>query len=204
MKFYADRPLRFASQIAADVSAVVWTAGWVWAGVALYDLIGALARPGELMSDAGAGLSSNMADAAEQAREIPFAGDALAVPLDSVGGAGDSLSEAGDTFGAGIMELAFTLSLLTAVLPVVVVLAVWLPARAAFVRRATDAVRLRAMPASAGARLLALRALATAPAGRLTALHADPVAAWQADDPETVRGLADLELSGMGLHPRRG
>ncbi|MFC4561649.1 hypothetical protein ACFO4E_07255 [Nocardiopsis mangrovi] len=203
MKLYADRRPRFLAQLAADASAVVWTIGWVWAALGLYDLIASLARPGDLLDEAGEGLSTHMADAAEQARGLPLAGDALAAPLDSVGGAGASLSEAGRDFGAGVTELALTLSLLTAVLPVLVVLAVWLPARAGFVRRATDAVRLRALPADAGARLLALRALSTAPAGRLAALHSDPVAAWQADDPAIVRGLAELELSGMGLHPHR-
>src|SRR6266545_1699921 len=53
--------------------------------------------------------------------------------------------------------------------------------------------------------VLALRALATQPLRRLSAVDDDPVAAWRQGDPETVAALADLELRRLGLrrHKRR-
>ncbi|CNW55684.1 transmembrane protein [Mycobacterium tuberculosis] len=51
--------------------------------------------------------------------------------------------------------------------------------------------------------LLALRALANRPPGKLAAVSTDPVGAWRREDPATMRALAALELRAAGI-PLRG
>ncbi|GAA3735355.1 hypothetical protein HDA32_003987 [Spinactinospora alkalitolerans] len=199
MKIYADRPLRFFLQFLGDVFALAWIAAWVWAAVSLHDMLSGLARPGTLMEDAGGGLSSNMSDAAERVGSVPLAGDQLSKPFTSVSEAGDALTEAGRQFQETVAGMALVLALLTAVLPLLFVLATWLPLRARWVHRASGARRLRAMSPEAGGELLALRALSSAPIGRLARVHPDPVGAWRTGDDATIARLAELELRRLGL-----
>ncbi|QBI53701.1 hypothetical protein [Streptomonospora litoralis] len=203
MRIYADRPLRFLVQFAADLLTAGWIAAWVWAGMTLHDTLSTLAVPGELLESAGNGVSENMADAAEQVKRVPLAGDSLAAPFQSVGEAGTSLSEAGQGLQETMTTVALTLSLLTAALPVLFALVVWLPTRARWIRRASSAAALRSMPDQSGASLLALRALASARPRRLLKVAPDPAAAWRKGDRAAIAGLADLELRRMGLRPRR-
>ncbi|GAB3205398.1 hypothetical protein ACQEU5_01755 [Marinactinospora thermotolerans] len=201
MKFYADRPLRFFLQFLSDTLALAWIAGWVWAAVSLHETLSGLARPGELMEDAGGGLSAHMGEAAERAGEIPLIGDTLSEPFTSVGTSGEALSEAGQRFQETVADLALVVALLTAVIPLLFVLATWLPLRARWVVRAGGARRLRAMSPEARGELLALRALGSVPPGRLLKIHSDPVGAWRTGDARTIARLADLELRRLGLRP---
>ena len=50
--------------------------------------------------------------------------------------------------------------------------------------------------------LLALRALANRSPTRLAAVSADPVGGWRHEDPDTIRGLAALELRAAGIRLR--
>jgi hypothetical protein len=77
------------------------------------------------------------------------------------------------------------------------VLFVWLPLRVRWVRRASAAARLRDV--SSGRDLLALRALATQPLGRLVRLDPQIAAAWRRGDPDAVEALARLQLRSLGL-----
>jgi len=199
VKIYADRPLRLCVQLLCDVLAIAWIALWVKAATALHEALSALARPGVLLEDAGEGLSTHMEAAAEAAREVPFVGEQLAEPFVSMGATGEDLSSAGVGFQQTVAELALTLSLAVAVLPAVAALGLWLPARIRWIRRASQARGLRRAPGGTGTRLLALRALTTAPVGALSRVHADPVDAWQRGDERVVAELAALELRRLGL-----
>ncbi|GAA4926948.1 hypothetical protein GCM10023224_02250 [Streptomonospora halophila] len=203
MRIYADRPLRFLIQSGADLLTAGWIAAWVWAGLTLHETLAALAEPGELMESAGDGVAESMADAAEQAERVPWAGEGLAAPFGRVGDAGASLSEAGRGFQETMGTVALSLSLMTAVVPVLFALVAWLPTRGRWIRRASSAAALRSMPADSGAPLLALRALATARPRRLLKVSPDPAGAWRAGDAEAVAGLAEVELRRLGLRPRR-
>ncbi|MFD0777034.1 hypothetical protein ACFQZ2_24125, partial [Streptomonospora algeriensis] len=139
MRIYADRPLRFLLQAAADLLTAGWIAAWVWAGLALHDTLRGLAVPGELVESAGDGVAANMADAAEQVERVPMAGDSLAAPFGSVGEAGASLSEAGKGFQETMGTVGLALSVLTAAVPVLFALAAWLPTRGLWIRRASGA-----------------------------------------------------------------
>ncbi|RCV52626.1 hypothetical protein [Marinitenerispora sediminis] len=201
MKIYADRPARRLLQICGDAAALAWIAGWVWAAVALRDALTRLAGPGELLADAGSGLSSSMEDAAERVRELPVVGEGLSAPFGSVGAAGGTLSEAGQRFQEAAGDAALALPLLTALLPGLVVLVGWLPPRVRWVRQAADVRRARALDGDAADRLLALRALTRVPVGRLARVHADPAAAWRDGDAAATARLARVELDRLGLRP---
>ena len=88
---------------------------------------------------------------------------------------------------------------MTAVIPIVLVVGVWLLLRLRFVRRATAAQRF--IDADADLDLFALRALARQPMHRLARVSDDPAGAWRAQDPDVVRALALLELRDSGLRP---
>jgi hypothetical protein len=59
----------------------------------------------------------------------------------------------------------------------------------------------RTTQAAGDALLLALRALARQPLHRLARIGEDPAGDWRRGDPGTVRALASLELTEIGLRP---
>jgi hypothetical protein len=89
---------------------------------------------------------------------------------------------------------------LVAVVPIVLVLAVWAVLRIRFVRRASAAQRWLSRP---GAReLFALRALTRQRLDRLERLVGDPAGGFRHGDPAALDALAALELRACGLAPR--
>ncbi|WP_017584910.1 hypothetical protein [Nocardiopsis ganjiahuensis] len=201
MKLYADTPVRACLQLVSDLFALVWVFAWISAALSLREVVLALNRPGELMADTGDGFTEHMETAAENVRQVPLAGDALATPFTSLSETGESLSAAGDSFQESVASLSLTLPLLVAVLPLFLIAATWLPARARWISRATSTRRLSGLNPEARNRLLALRALSSASPARLMAVHEDPAGAWQENDPATVTELAALELRRLGLRP---
>ncbi|MFE6449591.1 hypothetical protein [Nocardiopsis dassonvillei] len=199
MKLYAEYPVRAFLQFASDLLAAAWVYAWVSAALALHETLMALSRPGELMVSTGEGFSEHMNAAAEQARQVPLAGEALATPFTSMSETGESLTAAGTSFQETVASLALTLPLLTAVLPLLLLAATWLPLRARWVRHASAARRLRGLAPEARSRLLALRALTSASPSRLAGTHEDPAGAWRSGDRRTVEALAALELRRLGL-----
>jgi hypothetical protein len=96
-----------------------------------------------------------------------------------------------------VLQLATTLGIGTAALPVLTILIVWLVPRILFVRRAG---RAKAVVATdAGMDLLALRALTTQKISAITRIDADALGAWRRGEPDVVRRLAQLELKASGV-----
>jgi len=91
------------------------------------------------------------------------------------------------------------LGLVTAGLPILFAVLIWLPRRIRFSRRATAAQRF--VDSAADLRLFALRAMANQPMHRLAAISHDPVAAWRDNEEKVVARLAALELRSTGLRP---
>ena len=201
MKLYADTPVRACLQLVSDLSALTWVFVWISAALSLRDLLLSLNRPGELMTSTGQGFTEHMNTAAENVGQVPLAGDALATPFTNLGETGESLTAAGDSFQESVASLAFTLPMLVAVIPLLLLAATWLPARVRWIHRATTTRRMSAMSAEARTRLLALRALSSASPTKLMEVHEDPARAWREDEPATVDRLAALELNRLGLRP---
>ncbi|MDP9442958.1 MAG: hypothetical protein M3P83_00845 [Actinomycetota bacterium] len=197
MKLYADTTRRRLLQVAGDALLLLWILVWWGVGRAVYDGTAALAAPGRVLEDAGTSLSGALDTAADRARDVPLVGDALGDPIGQAGAAAQGLAEAGQAQQAAVLELALLLGLVTALVPILLAAAVWVPARVRFVRRATAARRL--LGSSGDVDLFALRALTRQPMHRLARVDDDPVAAWRRGDREVVRRLAELELRASGL-----
>ncbi|WP_051274636.1 hypothetical protein [Cellulomonas sp. URHD0024] len=121
----------------------------------------------------------------------------MRAPFTAAGDAADSIAEAGVQVQHGANQLALVLGLTVAVVPILLVVAVWLSVRLRFVRRARAA--RRTLDSTADLDLFALRALATQPVEVLAGVSDDPADGWRRRDPGVVRALASLELRSLGL-----
>ncbi|MGC5584835.1 hypothetical protein [Ornithinimicrobium sp. W1665] len=200
MRLYADAPARRARQVGADLFVLGWVLAWVLVGRWVFDLVMTLARPAVPLRSAGTGLSDRMEDVAGRIGEVPLLGDRLDAPFIGAAAVGDDLVSAGDQLEASVRTVAWVVSLLSAGTPVLLVVLAWGLLRLVWVRRAASLGREVSDPESQ--QLLALRALVRQPPRRLQQLHPDPVAAFRSGDPDVLRGLADLELSELGLRTR--
>jgi hypothetical protein len=123
--------------------------------------------------------------------------DSVAAPFKSAANAATSVANAGHAQQGAVNDLAWILSLVVVIVPLLLVIGIWLPLRIRWVRRAGSAARLRTV--TAGRDLLALRALATQPLRRLLKVDPEIAALWRRGDPEAVEALARLELRSLGL-----
>jgi hypothetical protein len=199
MRFYAERPLRVARQLLADLLVIAWVWLVVVVAKAGRNLVDQLQGPAAALTSAGQSVQDTFAGAARTASKIPLVGGDLASALGLGTNAGQSLTTAGqrqeqiiDMVGtwAAVAIVAF------AAVPVVLV---WLYVRVGYARTAGTAVVARARDVD----LLALRALAHRPARQLLRVSGDPAGAWRRDERGVVDDLATLELQALGLRPPR-
>ena len=201
MKLYADAPGRQARQVLGDLLLVLWVALWVKLALVVRDATLALAAPGEQIESAGAGLAGKLRDAGATVGGLPLVGDEVRGPFDGAGDAADQIAAAGAAQVEAVQTLAFWLALTVGAVPILVLLAVYLPLRWRFVREATAGKRF--IDSSADLDLFALRAMSNQPMHRLARISDDPVRAWRERDAPVVRALAALELRDSGLTPPR-
>jgi len=197
VKLYADRPGVAVRQLVTDVIVVAWVYVWIRLATALYDLVEKLAVPGQKLQGAGKGIADNLNDVGSRIGDVPVAGKSLAAPFGKAATAAQALSDAGKEQQSVVHQMSWVLAALALAVPLALVLFGWLPLRVRWIRRAGAARKLRA--AGAGRDLLALRALATQPLGRLTKLDPQIAAAWRRGDPKAVDALAGLQLRTLGL-----
>lgn len=199
MKLYADTPGRRELQLGGDLAVAVWVVVWIWLGTVVHDAVMELAAPGRKLDAAGASLGDRLRDAGSTVGGIPYVGDDASRPFDGAGSSADQLAAAGRAQVAAVETLSFWLGLAVALIPVLLALAVYLPSRIRFVRRATAGQRF--LDSAADLDLFALRAMANQPLHVLAKVSPDPAEAWRRKDPEIVRRLAALELRDAGLTP---
>lgn len=200
MGFYARPSRRLAWQITADVFMIGWTCGW-WLVSRLVDgVIRALAKPARGIAEAADGVGHSLRDAASQAQQMPLAGAELRKPLDvAAGGVDDIVARAWEQVHA-IESTATWTSWLVFLIPVLILVALWLPPRVRFFMRQRAAQRF--IDDAADLDLFALRALATQPMHRLARISTDPVRDWRSGNAEVIGRLAELELKEAGLSDR--
>lgn len=204
VKVYADRAGRAMNQVLGDVLVLGWLLVWIWAGKQLHDVIARLALPGEKAEAAGRHLEGSLNDAAKNVGDLPLAGDKLRKPLDEGAASGREFAEAAQSYQDAVADLAVLAGVLVAVAPIVLLLAVWLPRRIAWITAASATSRLLRDDAGA-ADLLALRALAARPLhelARSSRATTDLMDAWRARDADVVGQLARLELDSLGVRAR--
>ena len=198
MKLYADRPVRLASQVIGDLVVLVLVYLAVQVGRAAHGRVADLAGPGRDAENVARGLDGRMRDTAGSVQDAPLVGGTLAKPFRLLATTSRDLAGTAQSYQDAVERLAVLTGVLVAVVPILLLLAIWLPRRVAWVIEATAASRLlRGSPA--GSDLLAVRALARQPLQRLAALGPDVVAGWKAGDPEATDRLARLELEELGL-----
>ncbi|MEV0428875.1 hypothetical protein [Micromonospora sp. NPDC050495] len=201
MKIYADRFPIALRQLLTDLLVVAWVYASIRFALWLHDLIEKLAVPGQKLEGAGGSLADNLAEAGGKVGRVPLVGDELTAPFNRAADAARSVAEAGHDQQELVGQLALGLSIAVLVIPLGLVLVGWLPPRLRWMRRAGAAKRLASAPA--GRDLLALRALAGQPLGRLTRIDPDVAEAWRRGDDATVDALAELELRSLGLRAGR-
>jgi hypothetical protein len=200
MKVYAETASRRTRQLLADLLVAAWVAASVLAGLTVRRLVDELSRPGRAVEQAGGRVASGMGGVQDQVSRVPGIGGGLRAPFERLGEAGEALARAGATQQQVVHELALWLGILVALVPVVAVLAAWLPGRVRWMREATAASHLRQNLGSSDLGLFALRAIANRPLRELRRASSDPVADLQRGDCEA---LAGLELRALGLRPAR-
>lgn len=197
MKLYSDFGSRRAWQIFFDLACLLFIAAWIWFGVTVYRLIDELAVFGEHMENAGADFSENMTEVGETLEDVPLIGAGIRVPFDGASDAGRALEDAGQSQQDAIHQLALTLGIGIAVLPIFMILVLWLLTRFRFARRAGRAKAL--LRGGAGVDLLALRALTNQRITTIAEVDADAMGAWRRGDEAVMRKLAALELESSGV-----
>jgi hypothetical protein len=197
---YANTPGRLTAQLFSDAVVVVWSFLWVLVGLAVHSAVSTIADVGRQVQGGASGVAGSLNSAGHSADDIPLVGGAVSGPLKAAGKAALDIAGAGHNLDSTATWLAYVLALAVAAPPTLGVVVPWLVLRIRFVRRKLMVGALAATPA--GAQLLALRALANRPLGRLTAVTPDPVGAWRAGDPHAIHGLAAIELRSAGMAVR--
>lgn len=201
LHWYAETPARRSRQIMADLLAALAFLLCFWLGSSVHDMTAKLAGPGRTLESAGSDLADQFTDAGTAASDVPLVGGQLQDALERGSAAGHSIEDAGIEQQRAVGTLATTLGWVSGGTPALVVLALWLPRRLRYARRAGHAHRLRGT--GAGLDVFAFRALARQPVSVLARLPKDPAAGWRERDPEVIAALADLELRQLGLRGAR-
>jgi hypothetical protein len=201
MKLYADVPARRARQQLGDLLVVCWVVLSVRLAGLVHDATLALAAPGRGIEEAGGRLAGQLRDAGGVVSDVPLVGDRARTPFDGAGRAAEQIAAAGRSQVDAVQHLAFWLGVVVGTVPVLLVLAVYVPPRWRFVRAATAGQRF--VDDAADLDLFALRAMANQPLHRLARVSPDPLRAWRSGDVTVVRALAMLELRETGLAPPR-
>jgi hypothetical protein len=161
------------------------------------DLVLTLLTPAKGVTDAGTAVRDVFTSAAGSAQKVPFVGAQLADALRGGQAAGSSLADVGRSQYETVASVGSGTALVLVLVGLMPLVLGWLPLRVHYARIAREAAECRRRDLS----LLALRALTRVRVRALTAVSADPAAAWRREDTEAVSALAALELRRLGLHP---
>lgn len=200
MGFYARPSWRLARQVTSDVFVVGWGIAWWLVSRAIDGIIRALAVPARAIADGAGSVSRSLGDAAGSAGDIPIAGDKLRQPLDAAAGQLDQIVRSAREQAAAIDQTATWTGWLVFLIPVLIMAALWLPARIRFFLQQRAAQRF--IDDAADLDLFALRAMATQPMSQLARVSPDPVREWREGNSEVIGQLAALELRRAGLSDR--
>ncbi|QDO88672.1 hypothetical protein FNH13_10290 [Ornithinimicrobium ciconiae] len=199
MQWYAETPARRTRQVIADLVVLAWVVLWVLVGRWIYSLVSALSAPADPLRTAGQRVQTRAEEIATTIGDTPLVGDRLTGPFEGVASAGGSLVTAGDSLESAVHRVATLVGTLTALVPIVLVVAAYLLVRVVAARRAGALARFR--DSEGALDLLALRALVNQKPTRLAAVGADPLSGWRSGDQEQISALAAMELRRVGLRP---
>jgi hypothetical protein len=197
MDLYARPSKLLVKQILWDLGMTLWVILFVKVAQGVHWLISLFAVPARKTGELTQSMSDGLVSAAESVSDVPLVGDKLRIPFDGLSNALSEITDLASSTVHLIETAALVLAIVVFVLPVFWLGSKWLPGRLKFWRNSTRVKKLA--QGVNGERLFALRALASAPLTELAAITADPMGAWLADDRETIRRLAAIELGKDGF-----
>ena len=191
MMLYAELPERRNRQLIGDVLAAAWTAFWIVIARRIFSTIDDLGDPFRAIRSAGNELADRFTSIAEKIGDVPFVGGQLRAPFQGAKRASELLEQAGLKPSEALHDTAYWVSIATITLPVLYILAWYLPRRIRWSRDAQAAIRMRGTSAE---NLLAFRYVANEPLDRLPADAAEKLR-----DPSGTKELAEAQLKSLGL-----
>lgn len=197
--FYAQRRGRMLRQLAVDAFMIGWVVLWWFLGRATQRTVDAIATPARTSGNAARQLADQIRQGADQTGQIPGIGGELRKPFDAVAGSLQGVISAADEQVASIERAGLLLGWLVFLIPVLILVVIWLPARVRFFLRARAAQRF--LDSDADLDLFALRAMVVQPMHVIAKISDDPVAAWRRGDRGVIDALAAVELRRSGLNP---
>ncbi len=204
LTLYPDVPRDRRAQIIRDLLVLALVIFFIWIGVKVYDLVAALAVLGSGVQEAGTSLQGGFDSVANAVSGVPVVGGPIADAFEGAGqGTGGNLADLGRQGEDAIMLLARTLGIVTALLPISVLLVAVVPRRVRGIREMTAARTVSDVDLDdpERRRLLAMRAAFGLPFRELLPYTSDPFGDLTAGRYDALVAAA---LADVGLRPRPG
>lgn len=200
MRFYPDIPHRRANRAVLDFLVVVVIVVLALIGLKVRDSVNKLAVVPEGVRETGSAVQSGFKDAADAVGGVPLVGGDLSDALEGAGeSSGGNVEDLGKSGVDRTHQLADLLGLIVFVLPAAGVLSLYLPGRAAQMRRLTTASKvLDERDDPERRRLIAMRAAFGLPYETLLRYTADPLGDLAN---ERYEPLIEAVLEDSGLRP---
>ena len=140
LTLYPDVPSARRSQILRDLLVVALVILFVWVGVKVHDLVAALAVLGHGITETGNSVQGAFDSVGNAVSNVPIVGGALGDAFHGAGnGTGGNLADLGQQGEDAVYLLARTLGIVTALLPISVLLVAVLPRRIRTIREMSSA-----------------------------------------------------------------
>jgi hypothetical protein len=199
LRVYSEVPAQRRRQIVSDVVVVLLIAFFIWVGTLVHDTVASLAVLATGVKEAGQTVEGGFLSVADAVSNVPVVGEAIGSAIAGAGdGTGGNLADLGQSGEDAVNELATILGIVTALLPILVLLAVVLPRRIRKVRHMSVASRaLTDLHDPERRRLLAMRAAFGLPYDELLERTPDPLGDLAAGryDALVAAALADVGLT---------
>jgi len=203
LTLYSEVPRQRARQIASDVVVVLLIAFFAWVGTVVHDTVASLSVLASGVKEAGLTIEGGFTSVADAVGDVPLVGEAIGNAIAGAGdGTGGNLAELGQSGEDAINQLATILGWTTALLPILVLLAVAVPRRVRRVRHMSVARSvLGGLDDAERRRYLAMRAAFGLPYDELLHFTRDPIGDLVAGrhDALVAAALADVGL--VDTHP---
>ena len=196
MQWYARGPKK-VHQVLGDLFILVWVIGWGFVGRATHSVVDAMGSPARASARMMQDMVEQLENLSELAGRVPGIGAELGVPFRMLARMLTDLIAQANSQAAETGAVALVVGVIAFAIPVLVMLAVWLPRRITFARGAASSQPF--IDEAADLDLYALRAMANVPMAELAKVSDDPVAAWRQGDQQVIRRLAELEFARVGI-----
>jgi hypothetical protein len=155
MRLYPDLPRRRASTLAGDLLVLALLALFAWLGLSVHDSVDDLATLGQGVQSAGRSVEGTFDRAAEAVEGVPLVGGQVGDALRGAGRAtGGEAARLGTEGEDAALDAATRLGWVTFLVPAILLVTRWLPARVGLVRQLTAAHRALREPLGPERRLL--------------------------------------------------